>query len=132
MATHPREGGNALMDTDYVVGANTVTSTFAKKWLNGISPTSPEANPIYRKPEEFNELNPQLILVGAGEFALQEAKDWAAQCSKGGVQHEIICEWGQLHIYALGSAWITPSVRERTDQSIIAWIKLCLSQAQSN
>lgn len=120
------------METDYVVGANTLTPIFAKKWLNGISPISPEVNPIYRKPEELEELNPQLILVGAGEFALQEAKDWAARCSKAGVQHEIICEWGQLHIYALGSAWIAPSVRERTDQSIIAWIKLCLNQSKSH
>ncbi|KAJ6016123.1 hypothetical protein N7540_010714 [Penicillium herquei] len=127
MATHPRDGGNALMDTDYVVGANTTTPCFAMKWLNGISRTDPDVNPIYRQPGELTGLNPQLILVGGGEFAIQEAKDWATLCRKADVPHEIICEWGQLHIYALGSAWIEPSVREKTDRSIMTWIKQCLN-----
>ncbi|KAJ5707659.1 hypothetical protein N7488_007460 [Penicillium malachiteum] len=123
MSTHPRDGGNALMETDYVVGANTTTPHSAMKWLNGISPTDPDVIPIHRKPEELKGLKPQLILVGGGEFALQEARDWASLCRKADIQHEIVCEWGQLHIYALGSAWIAPSVREKTDRSIVTWIK---------
>lgn len=131
MATHPREGGNALMDTDYVIGANTVTPDFAKKWLNGIDPMSPDVNPLYRQPEELQGLNPQLMLVGAGEFALQEGKDWAALCKKAGIRHRLVCEWGQLHIYALGSAWLAPDVRRRTDESIMDWMRLCLSLAST-
>jgi acetyl esterase/lipase len=126
MSTHPRDGGNALMETDYVIGANTVTPAFAAKWLNGISAISPEVNPLYVQSEKLQALNPQLILVGGGEFALQEAKDWASLCRKAGVKHRIVCEWGELHIYALGSSWIEPSVRRRTDASIIDWMKQCL------
>jgi acetyl esterase/lipase len=129
MSTHPRDGGNALMDTDYVVGANTMTPAFAKTWLNGISPISPDVNPLYREPKEIHGLNPQLILVGGAEFALQEAKDWAALCQKADIRHKIVCEWGQLHVYALGSAWLSPEVRRRTELSIVDWMKTCLSQA---
>ena len=67
------------METDYVIGANTVTPGFATKWLNGISPISFEVNPLYRSVDDIQGLNPQLILVGGGEFALQEAKDWASR-----------------------------------------------------
>jgi acetyl esterase/lipase len=129
MSTHPRDGGNALMDTDYVIGANTLTPDFAKRWLNGISPASPDANPLMREPKELKGLNPQLILVGGGEFALQEGKDWARLCCKAGVNHRIVCEWGQLHVYALGSTWLAPEVRRRTELSIVDWMKTCLDNA---
>jgi len=130
MSTHPRDGGNAFMETDYVIGANTLTPSFASKWLNGISPTAPEVNPLYRQKEEIQGLNPQLILVGAGEFALQEAKDWASLCKKTGVHHRIVIEWGQLHVYALGSAWVEPSARRRTDLIIINWMQGCLAASR--
>jgi acetyl esterase/lipase len=129
MSSHPRDGGNALMETDYVIGANTVTPAFAAKWLNGIPAISPKVNPLYVPPEELHALNPQLILVGGGEFALQEAKDWASLCKRSGVKQQIVCEWGELHIYALGSSWIEPAVRQRTDASIIGWMKKCLVDA---
>lgn len=132
MATHPREGGNALMETDYVIGANTGTPAFATAWLNGISPTDPDVNPLYRRPEEIQGLSPQLILVGAGEFAIQEAKDWAKHCEKAGVRNRLVCEWGQLHIYALGSAWVAPSERRKTDMMILEWMRDCIGGVEKS
>ncbi|KAG4427851.1 hypothetical protein IFR05_016669 [Cadophora sp. M221] len=117
------EGGNALTETDYLVAANENVPGLWKQWLNGISPTSPDANPLFRKPSEIVDLNPQLILVGSGEFALQEGKEWRRLCKAAGVKSLLICERGQMHIYSLGSNWLSDDVRRRTDAAIFGWIQ---------
>lgn len=117
------EGGNALVETDYVVKVNAVAPALWKMWLNEASNKSPDVNPMCRHPPEIIGLNPQLILVGAGEFALQEAKDWKKLCEAAGVKSRLICEPGQMHIYSLGSSWLAKDVRIRTDQAIFGWIK---------
>jgi acetyl esterase/lipase len=128
MSLRSHEGGNALVETDYLVNANRVCPIYAAQWLNGTLGTLQDVNPLFCKPDELQGLNPQLILVGAGEFALQESKDWATLCNEAGVPKQLVCEWGQLHIYALGSAWVEPSVRQRTDAAIVSWMKRSLAQ----
>lgn len=127
MTMRAHVGGNALVETDYVIHANQSTPVLVSQWLNGCPPDSPEANPLYRNADEIPGLNPQLILVGAGEFALRDSIDWAALCATAGVKHQLVREWGQLHIYALGSKWLAPKIRQRTEHSIIDWIKMCLT-----
>jgi acetyl esterase/lipase len=129
MSMPAHEGGNALVETDYIVNANRVCPIYVARWLKDIPGTSPDVNPLYRQPAELEGLNPQLILVGAGEFALQESKDLAKLCNQAQVQHEIRCESGQLHVYALGSAWLDPAVRRRTDATVIDWMRSCLAQS---
>ena len=130
MSLRCHEGGNALIETDYVVTANKVCPLYAAKWLNGMSGASKEVNPLYREPSEFAGLNPLLILVGAGEFALQDSKELAILASKAGVKIKLVCEEGQLHIYALGSTWLAPEVRRRTDATIISWIQECMGRVE--
>ncbi|ETN36649.1 uncharacterized protein HMPREF1541_08927 [Cyphellophora europaea CBS 101466] len=127
-ATMPaHNGGNALVETDYVIGANNSTPALYSLWLRDIPPTDFDVNPLYQQPGDIHGLNPQLILVGAGEFALQDSKDWAELCAKAGVKHRLVCEWGQLHIYAMGSTWLEPSVRRKTELSIVDWIAICVA-----
>lgn len=114
------------METDFVVKANSNVAQLAKIFLNGIPSTSPEVNPIYRTPDELKFLPPTLILAGGAEFALQEAKDFGAQLNAAGVKCELRIEWGQMHIYALGSAFIDPKVREWTDMKILDWVSACI------
>ncbi|KAF9894354.1 hypothetical protein FE257_007857 [Aspergillus nanangensis] len=116
------EGGNALVATDYVVKVNAAVPKLWDMWLDGASSTSPDTNPLYNRPSEIYGLNPQLILVGGGEFALQEAKDWKKLCDAAAVDSRLICEPGQMHIYSLGSKWLAPGVRKRTDEAIFGWI----------
>lgn len=117
------EGGNALVETDYLVAANTNVPGLWELWLGGVNPTSPEVNPLYRESSELIGLNAQLIFVGAGEFALQEAKDWRRLCSEAKVENSLVCERGQMHIYSLGSRWLSDDVRKRTDAKIFQWIR---------
>ena len=127
-AMRAHQGGNALVETDYLVNANSICPHYWAQWRNGVSAMDPDVNPLQRRPEEIHGLNPQLILVGAGEIALQEAKDLAILCEQAKVPKQLVCEWGQLHIYALGSAWVEESVRRKTDMIVIDWIKQCLKQ----
>ncbi|EXJ91708.1 hypothetical protein A1O3_00258 [Capronia epimyces CBS 606.96] len=126
MSLRSFQGGNALVETDYVATANTSVPMFVRMFLGqGQSQhkgDSPDVNPLYRTPESLRYLNPQLVLVGAAEFTLQESKDWAALCLKAGVEHELVVEWGQLHVYALGSSFLDPEVRRKTDQKVVGWI----------
>lgn len=117
------EGGNALTETDYLVAANKNAPESWRKWLGGISATSADVNPLYRKPSEIAGLCPQLILVGAAEFAMQEGKDWRRLCEAAGVENSLVCERGQMHIYSLGSSWLSEDVRRRTDAAIFGWIR---------
>lgn len=123
------EGGNALVETDYVVSANRICPIYWAQWLDGTPGTHPDVNPLRRQPDELRGLNPQLVLVGAGEFALQEAKDFARLCERANVRTRLICEGGQLHIYAMGSAWVDPAVRRKTDACIIGWMQECLASS---
>lgn len=115
------------METDYVVAANKACPLYTARFLNGIPGDSKDVNPLYREPDEIAGLGPLLILAGAAEFALQDSKDLARLASKAGVPTELVCEDGQLHVYALGSTWLDPAVRKRTDKNIIDWIKKCLN-----
>ncbi|RAH70431.1 alpha/beta-hydrolase [Aspergillus aculeatinus CBS 121060] len=123
------EGGNALVETDYIVGANATVPTFVDAWLDGESGSSPKVNALSCVPATFSGLGPVLVLVGGGEFALQEGKDLAALLSKAGVRHHLQVEWGQMHLYGLGSAWVDPSVRRKTDGMIYRWMLDCVSDA---
>lgn len=120
------ESGSPLVETDYVVTANTSVPYMFNLFRGSYPGDSPEVNPLYRAPEEISHLNPQLILVGGAEMALDDGKDWAALCKKAGVRHELVIEWGQLHIYAMGSEWLDPKIRAKTDAKIIGWIKQCV------
>ncbi|KAF9892983.1 hypothetical protein FE257_012394 [Aspergillus nanangensis] len=120
-------GGNALVETDYIVGANLTVPTFTAAWLNGTPADSPLVNPLCCSAAEFQGLNPLLILVGGGEFAYQEGKDLAKLATQAGVRHHLEIEWGQMHLYALGSKWVSPAVRRKTDGMIYRWILDCLA-----
>lgn len=126
MALKSFQGGNALVETDYLVGGNLTVPVFSAAWLNGVSPTSPDVSPLHRTAAEIHDLNPLLILVGGGEFALQDSKDLAALCKRAKLPHHLEVEWGQMHLYGLGSKWISPKVREKTDDMIYRWIGDCL------
>ena len=66
-------------------------------------------------------------LIGGAEFCHQDGRDLAVLCRRAGVKHELVWEWAQLHVFALGSAWVAPEVRARTDGRIVEWIKGCVS-----
>lgn len=123
MSLRSYEGGNPLVESDFLVTANSLVPLLTSMWLRGRSGNSPEVNPLFCRPEDIKDLNPLLILVGAAEFALQDSRDLATLCQKANVRHELVAEWGQLHIYAMGSQWIDPAVREKTDAKIIGWMK---------
>ena len=116
-------GGNSNVETDYVVTANTLVPMLLPMFLGGLSGTCPEVNPLYCDLEVVKQLNPQLVLVGSAEFVLQDSRAWATRCAEADLQHKLIVEWGQLHVYALGSRFLNPSIRERTDLEIVSWIK---------
>ncbi|KIW25996.1 uncharacterized protein PV07_09128 [Cladophialophora immunda] len=122
------EGGNALVETDFVVHLNSTVPRLVKLFLDTAAPTSPEVNPLCRQPEELEFLPPTLTFVGGAEFALQEAKDLDALLNRTKVQHELVIDWGEMHIYALGSAFIDPMVRARTDDKIVKWIQSCTAK----
>jgi hypothetical protein len=39
------------------------------------------------------------------------------------VKHDLVVEWGQMHVYALGSSWLEPGVRKKTEMKIVDWMK---------
>ena len=120
-------GGNPLVATDFLLGANEQVPNITAMFLGSRSGTDPEVNPLFSKPGELKGLNPQLILVGGAEFCHQDGRDLATLCKKAGVKHELVAEWAQMHVYALGSAFIEPAVREKTDLKIVEWIKSSVS-----
>lgn len=122
MSLQSFQGGNALVETDYLVGANLTVPTFVNAWLNEEPGDSSRVNPLFCTPEEFEGMCPALILVGGGEFALQEGKDLAKLLDVSGVKKHLEIEWGQMHLYGLGSKWIDPTVRRKTDGMIYRWI----------
>ena len=122
MAMSAYEGGNAAVESDYFVGANNTVVSLISLFIGDRSPFSPEVNPLYRHPTELAGLCPQLVLVGGAEFALYDSKRWAELCKSAGVECSLHVEWGQLHIYAMGSAFVLPAVRRKTDHRILEWI----------
>ncbi|KAF5573174.1 hypothetical protein FPANT_12545 [Fusarium pseudoanthophilum] len=122
MAMTAYEGGNPAVETDYFIMANEAVPRLTRLFVGDFALDSPEVNPLSRQPEEINGLSPQLILAGAAEFALYDSKAWAKLCETAKVHHQLHVEWGQLHIYAMGSRWIDPVIRKRTDLKIISWI----------
>jgi acetyl esterase/lipase len=94
----------------------------ANAFLGPYKANDPDVNPLYRPIDEVKRLNPQLIFVGAAEFALSDSKDWARKCREAGVECELQVEWGQLHVWALGSKFIDPELRRRTDERIVEWM----------
>lgn len=124
------EGGNPLVESDYVIAANTFVPMCTSIFLGGLSGTSPDTNPLYQRPEAITKLNPQLILVGAAEFALQDSKEWALLCKQANIKHEMVVEWAQMHIYAMGSKFVDPVVRRKTDDKILGWIRECIESKE--
>lgn len=122
-------GGSPLVETDYVVTANTSVPMMYSMFLGDVPGNAPEVNPLCRDPNELKSLSPQLILTGGAEYAMQDGRDWSYLCRKAAITHELIVEWGQLHIFAMGSKWVHPDVRARTDKKIVDWIKdnVCLA-----
>lgn len=123
MAMSAYEGGNAAVESDYFMAANKAVPDLVKLFILERSPTSPEINPLYRTSDELSDLCPQLILVGGGEFALYDSKRWAEVCEQAGVEYKLNVEWGQLHIYAMGSKFVSSDVRHKTDNMIVEWIR---------
>lgn len=124
MAMTAFEGGSHSVTSDYFVQANDAVPGLVKLFLgNGYQPTDPLANPLYRDVKDVGRLHRQLIFVGAAEFALHDSKTWASLCRNAGVELDLQIEWGQLHIWAMGSRWIEPGLRTRTDKKIIDCIE---------
>ncbi|KIW98145.1 uncharacterized protein Z519_01729 [Cladophialophora bantiana CBS 173.52] len=117
------EGGNGAVETDYFIVANRAVPALAKLFIGDIPADSPEVNPLYHQPEALEGLSPQLILTGGAEFARYDSEKWAELCRAAGVECKLVIEWAQLHIYAVGSKFISPAVRRKTDGLIIQWIK---------
>ncbi|KAF5640798.1 hypothetical protein F52700_3509 [Fusarium sp. NRRL 52700] len=115
-------GGNPAVETDYFIVANEAVPRLARLFAGDFALDSPEVNPLSRQPEEIHGLCPQLILAGGAEFALYDSKAWAQLCAAAKVRQQLHVEWGHLHIYALGSRWIDPAIRKRTDLMIIGWM----------
>ena len=126
MSLRAYQGGNALVESDYIVHGNTLVPNLTKMWLGGKSGTSPDTNPLYRGPEEIQGLSPHLLLVGAAEFVLQDSKELDKLLEAAGVRHEMVVEWGQIHTYALGSKFVDPAIRRSTDKKILSWMKECI------
>lgn len=127
MSLSAYEGGNPLVETDFLVAANQNVPAITKMFIGSRSGSDPEINPLFSNPDELKGLNPQLVLIGGAEFCHQDGRDLAVLCKRAGVKHELVAEYGQLHVYALGSAWIDRQVREKTDSKIIDWIKAAVS-----
>lgn len=123
----PFDGGNALVETDYVVTANLMVPAMSSAFTRGLPGDAPEINPLFVDTQDIRGMSRQLILVGAAEFALAEGSRWASRCKKAGVEHTLIREYGQMHIYAMGSSWMPPSVRNKTDMLILDWIQESLA-----
>jgi acetyl esterase/lipase len=115
------EGGNALIETDFV-DANLLVPMLSAMFIGKNDPKHPSVNPLLHKPEDLRGLCPQLLLVGAGEFALQDSRAWNLLCREAGVEVEMVAERGQPHIYAMGSKWLEPAVRKKTETKIVQWL----------
>ncbi|OQV06042.1 hypothetical protein CLAIMM_10680 [Cladophialophora immunda] len=128
MALKAYIGGNPAVESDYFVMANKAVPALVSLFIGNWSPDSPEVNPLHRQPEELKGLSPQLILTGGAEFARYDSEKWAQMCEMAGLECKLTIEWGQLHIYAMGSKLTDPAVRKTTDDMIIEWLKNHVAQ----
>ena len=87
------EGGNSAVCSDFLVSANQAVPLMANAFLGPYKADDPDVNPLYRSLDDVTGLNPQLIFVGAAEFALSDSKDWARKCREAGVECELQVEW---------------------------------------
>lgn len=122
MSLSAYEGGNQAVMSDFLANANTAVPVMAKAFLGVYSSTDAEVNPLLQPLQRINGLNPQRVFVGAAEFALSDSKDWARRCQEAGVKCELHIEWGLMHLWALGSNFIEPALREKTDARMVDWI----------
>ena len=121
-------GGNPAVESDYFLMANTAVPALVRMFIGDRSPESSDVNPLCCQPEEVQDLSPQLIFTGGAEFARYDSEKWAEMCQRAGLEYRLTIEWGQLHIYAMGSKFTDPAVREKTDGLIIEWIKDHIAQ----
>lgn len=114
------------VESDFFVVANSAVPRLTGMFLgSNYTGVDPAANPLCREVADIEGLNSQLIIVGAAEFALQDSKEWAALCKKAKVTNELIIGHGELHVWALGSSFIDPILRVKTDEKIISWMIDC-------
>ncbi|KIV92791.1 hypothetical protein PV10_04057 [Exophiala mesophila] len=123
MCLRAYEGGNAAVESDYFLMANTAVPSLVKLFIGDNPPDSPDVNPLHSTSEQISRLSPQLIFTGAAEFARYDSEKWAELCREAQVKCNMTIEWGQMHIYAVGSKFVDPTVRIKTDNMIIDWIK---------
>lgn len=123
MTLKAHQGGNPAVESDYFLLANSAVPGLVRLFIGDRPPESPEVNPLRHQPHELEGLSPQLIFTGGAEFARQDSEQWAELCHKAGLRYKLVIEWGQLHIYAMGSNFINPTIRHKTDDMIIEWIK---------
>ncbi|KAK5045787.1 hypothetical protein LTR84_008880 [Exophiala bonariae] len=123
MALSAYEGGNPAVETDYFMFANEAVPGLVSLFIGSYARDSPEVNPLHRESGDINGLSPQLIFTGGAEFARRDSEMWAEKCGQADVEHKLIIEWGQLHIYAVGSKFTAPAIRAKTDDLIIGWMK---------
>ncbi|KAF9889090.1 hypothetical protein FE257_008067 [Aspergillus nanangensis] len=100
------EGGNPTMATDYVNTANTSVPMMFRQFLGDTDGKDPDANPLYQSPGTIHKAflsTPQLILTGGAEMAKEDGRRWAGLCRQANVPYQLVLEWAQMHIYALGS-----------------------------
>ncbi|KAH7064051.1 Alpha/Beta hydrolase protein [Paraphoma chrysanthemicola] len=126
MSLSAYEGGNQAVMSDFLVTANTAVPVMTNAFLGGFSGSDPEVNPLYQPTELIRSLNPQLIFVGAAEFALSDSKHWAQRCQDAGIKCELHVAWGQMHVWALGSSFIEPALRDKTDARMVEWMIECV------
>ncbi|RMJ07960.1 hypothetical protein CDV36_012434 [Fusarium kuroshium] len=81
------EGGHAFVETDYIITANEGVPIFAKRWIGDLDGSSPQVNPLFRETTEFQELPPQLMLVGGGDFVLPECHELARRFNEAGLHY---------------------------------------------
>ncbi|EXJ66286.1 uncharacterized protein A1O5_10438 [Cladophialophora psammophila CBS 110553] len=128
MTLKAHRGGNPAVESDYFLMANKAVPALVQLFIGDRPPDSPDVNPLCRQPEELKDLSPQLIFTGGAEFARTDSEKWAELCQKAGVEHKLIIEWAQLHVYAVGSKFTHPAVRGKTDDMIIEWVKAHVAQ----
>jgi acetyl esterase/lipase len=126
------EGGCPMVETDYLIYANEMVPHFSRLWCGPYPGDAPDVNPLYLPPEAVSGLSPQLVLVGAAEFAVHESVSWGKLCERAGVRCRVVREWGMMHIYALGSLWLPYEVRTRTVETIVDWIESSMNNGSQH
>ncbi|PPJ59594.1 hypothetical protein CBER1_01174 [Cercospora berteroae] len=101
------EGGNQAVMSDYFIMANEAVPMLTKAFLGKYAGTDGDANALYRPLDQLRGLNPQLIFVGAAEFALSDSKDWARRCREAGVPWLKSMLSGPTKVDAITGDWLS-------------------------